>query len=187
MGPSLIPHAPVVDPSLNEIHFKKPIYAIGEELSRYLISHARSVPLPIAYNDLLRHDGLMAQRDGDGKVVGEKDLETHRNRWIVEKQEFLDARAAAARTLRDSSIDPKRGGRRHPELTGSYLQIHAAELAAKQLRDPQDQKQFVEKVREALAMSVARGEPLPPVRLRQERTPERSRPDRAVEPGHVRL
>jgi hypothetical protein len=57
----------MVEPSLNEIHFKKPIYAIGEELARYLVSHSRSVPLPIAYNDLLRHDGLMAQRDGDDK------------------------------------------------------------------------------------------------------------------------
>ncbi len=57
----------MVESSLNEIHFKKPIYPIGEELSRYLVTHARSVPLPIAYNDLLRHDGLMAQRDGDGK------------------------------------------------------------------------------------------------------------------------
>jgi hypothetical protein len=52
---------------LNEIHLKKPIYPIGTELSRYLVSHSRSVPLPIAYADLLRHDGLMAQRDADGK------------------------------------------------------------------------------------------------------------------------
>ncbi|MDQ2655180.1 MAG: hypothetical protein M3Z20_19280 [Chloroflexota bacterium] len=126
-------------------------------------------------------------RDGGGKVVGQKDLETHRNRWIVEKQEFLEQRTLAARTLLDPSIDAKQGGRRHPELTGSYLQVHAAELAAKQLRDPQDQKRFVEKVREALAASVARGEPLPPVRLREERTPDvRSRPARSPEPAHAR-
>jgi putative DNA primase/helicase len=128
------------------------------------------------------------QRDGDGKVVGAKDLETHRNRWIVEKQEFFEQRAQAARTLGDPSIDAKQGGRRHPELTGSYLQIHAAELAAKQLRDPQDQKRFVEKVREALAASVARGEPLPPVRLREVRAPElRLKAERAPESAHVRL
>jgi hypothetical protein len=128
-----------------------------------------------------------ADRDGEGKVIGQKDLETHRNRWIVEKQEFFEQRAHAARTLRDPSIDAKQGGRRHPELTGSYLQVHAAELAAKQLRDPQDQKRFVEKVREALAASVARGEPLPPVRLREDRTPEvRSRPALSPEPAHAR-
>lgn len=107
------------------------------------------------------------ERDAEGKVTGERDLSTMRNRWIVEKREFLQERAAAAQTLRDPSIDPKQGGRKHPELVGTYLQIHAAEIAAKQIRDPDDQKRFVEKVREALASSVARGEPLPPVRLKE--------------------
>jgi hypothetical protein len=107
------------------------------------------------------------ERDAEGKVVRERDLDTVRNRWIVEKREFLQERAAAAETLRDSSIDPKRGARKHPELVGTYLQMHAAEIAAKQLRDPQDQKRFVQKVREALATSVARGDALPPVRLKE--------------------
>ncbi len=52
---------------LNEIRFKKPSYPIGEGLSRYLAAHSRSAPLPIGYNDLLRHDGLMAQHDAEGK------------------------------------------------------------------------------------------------------------------------
>jgi len=126
-------------------------------------------------------------RDAEGAVVGQKDLSTHRNRWIVEKQAFLEERARAAQTLRDTSIDPKTGGRKHPELTGSYLQVRAAELAAQQLRDPQDQKRFVEKVREALAASVARGEPLLPVRLKEERKVEpRSRPARTPEPAMAR-
>lgn len=113
------------------------------------------------------------ERDAEGKVVRERDLETTRNRWIVEKREFFHERAAAAQTLRDTSIDPKRGARKHPELLGTYLQMHAAEIAAKQLRDPEDQKRFVEKVREALATSVARGDPLAPVRLKErERTEE---------------
>jgi len=106
-------------------------------------------------------------RDAEGKVVRERDLETVRNRWIVEKREFLQERAAAAETLRDSSIDPKQGARKHPELVGTYLQMHAAEIAAKQLRDPEDQKRFVQKVREALATSVARGDALLPVRLKE--------------------
>lgn len=126
-------------------------------------------------------------RDAEGAVIGQKDLSTHRNRWIVEKQSFLEERARAAQTLRDASIDPKTGGRKHPELAGSYLQVRAAELAALQLRDPQDQKRFVEKVREALAASVARGEPLPPVRLKEERKVEpRSRPPRTPEPAMAR-
>lgn len=52
--------------SLNEIRYKKPIYPIGEELARYLAGHSRGLQLPISYTDLLRHDGLMAQHDGDG-------------------------------------------------------------------------------------------------------------------------
>lgn len=126
-------------------------------------------------------------RDAEGKSVGQRDLDTHRNRWIIEKQSFLEERARAAQTLRDTSIDPKLGGRRHPELAGTYLQVRAAELAAQSLRDPQDQKRFVEKVREALAASVARGEPLPPVRLKEERKVEpRSRPARTPEPAMAR-
>ena len=107
------------------------------------------------------------QRDTDGKVVAEKDLNTHRNRWIVEKRGFFEARADAARTLRDAAVDPKQAVKRHPELVGTYLQVHAAELASKQFRDPEDQQRFVAQVRAALADSVARGEPLPPVRLRE--------------------
>jgi hypothetical protein len=107
------------------------------------------------------------ERDPEGKVVGQKPLGVHRNRWIVEKQEFFAERAAAARTLRDSSIDPKQAARHHPELVGSYLQMHAAQIAARQFRDPQDREKFVSHVRTALADAVARGEPLPPVRLKE--------------------
>jgi putative DNA primase/helicase len=121
----------------------------------------------------VRRDTVTVQelkRDPEGKVVGQKPLGVHRNRWIVERKEFFAERAAAARTLRDSSVDPKQAARRHPELVGTYLQMHAAQIAARQLRDPQDREKFVSLVRSALADAVARGEPLPPVRLK-EKTP----------------
>ena len=114
-------------------------------------------------------------RDAEGQVTGEQDLNTHRNRWIIEKREFFEARAAAAQWLRDSSVPAKEVVRQHPELVGTYLQMHAAELAAKRFRDPEDRALFVSKVRAALAESVARGEPLPAVRLRERpkvRTPD---------------
>ena len=107
------------------------------------------------------------ERDAEGKVVGQKPLGTHRNRWIVEKREFFAERAAAARTLLDPGIDPKQAARRHPELVGTYLQMHAAQIAARHLRDPQDREKFVSLVRTTLADAVARGEPLPPVRLKE--------------------
>jgi Large polyvalent protein-associated domain 7 len=124
------------------------------------------------------------KRDPKGKLI-EGNLDTHRNRWIIEERRLFDARAEAAQTLLDTSITPKQAVTQHPELVGTYLQVHAAELAAKRFRDTQDRARFVETVRSALAESVARGEPLPAVRLR-ERAEARAphRPER--EPAPVR-
>jgi hypothetical protein len=123
--------------------------------------------------------------DEQGQVTGEQNLNTHRNHWIVEKREFFESRAAAARSVRDSSVNAKDAVRQHPELVGTYLQMHAAELAAKRFRDPEDRALFVAKVRAALADSVARGEPLPPVRVR-ERAKTRTLDPREREPEPAR-
>jgi putative DNA primase/helicase len=123
------------------------------------------------------------KRDEAGELV-ERDLATHRNRWILEKSPFFEAREDAARTVLDTSIDPKQAVKNHPDLVGTYLQVRAAELAAKQFRDPQDRERFVQQVRSALADAVARGEPLPAVRLRErsaERTPKA--PEREAAPA----
>ena len=114
-------------------------------------------------------------RGAEGEVTGEQSLHTHRNRWVIEKREFFEARAAAAEKLLDARAAPKDAVRAHPELVGSYLAIHAAELAAKRFRDPKDRELFVAKVRAALADSLRRGEPQPAVRLRERaksRTPD---------------
>lgn len=127
-----------------------------------------------------------AARGADGKVAGMRELKTHRNRWLVETREFFEARAQAARTVLDTTVAPKLAVKQHPELVGTYLQMHAAELAAKRFRDPEDRERFVAKVRLTLADSVARGEPLPPVRLRErsrERTPQIQERDSPQVPG----
>ena len=119
------------------------------------------------------------ERDAEGRVVGERDLQTHRNHWVVEKREFFDARATVAQTVRDTSVAPGEAVKEHPELAGTYLYLRGAEeLARRRIRDPEDQRRFVDTVRTALADSVARGEPLAAVRLR-ERTA--ARPARAAE------
>ena len=105
-------------------------------------------------------------RDGGGQLK-EKEVETYRNRWVIETAAFFQKRAQAARVVRDASIDPRAAVREHPELTGTYLNLRAAELAARQLRDPQDRRRFVTQVRAALADDIERGEPLQPVRLRE--------------------
>ena len=114
-----------------------------------------------------------ARRDHAGKVIGEQDLDALRNRWVVEKRSFFDARSGLAEKVRDRTVPAREAVREHPELVGTYLQIRAAELAAKKLRDPEDRTRFVSAVRTALADSVARGEPAPRVRIR-ERKPSRS-------------
>ena len=114
------------------------------------------------------------ERNADGQVLTEKDLDTHRNRWVIEKREFLQARAMAAQVLRNPTIEPRRAVKQYPELAGTYLNLQAAQIAARTLRDPQDRKRFVALVRQAMADSVARGEPLQPVRLREHHAHQRS-------------
>jgi hypothetical protein len=108
------------------------------------------------------------ERDAEGQVLKEEDLATQRYRWVLEKREFLEARARAAETFSNPVIKPHEGARKHPELVASYLKLHAAELTAvRRLRDPEDRKKFVALIRTTLADSIARGEPLQPVRLRE--------------------
>lgn len=118
----------------------------------------------------LRRDAVKIRRpehDAEGRLVGTTAVDTHRNGWIVEKREFFRERSQAARVLRDASVDRQQAVKQHPELLGTYLQLHAAELAAKTLRNPEDRQRFVSSVRTALADAVARGEPLSPVPLKE--------------------
>lgn len=108
------------------------------------------------------------QRDQEGRVVGKDEIATHRNRWIVERSDFLAERVAAAQTFRDASIKASDGVKAHPELQGSYLQLQAAKLGAERdIRDPDDRERFVARARAAIAAAIERGEPLEPVRLRE--------------------
>lgn len=104
--------------------------------------------------------------DGEETMRNEQSRLTRRQGWVIEKRDFFEVRAKAAETLRNPAIEPREGVRHHPELAGSYLNLHAAELVARQLRDPGDRKKFVEGVRERLADSIARGDPFSQARLR---------------------
>ncbi len=115
-----------------------------------------------------------AERDADGQLKP-KEVETHRNRWVIEKRIFFEERARAAQVFRDAEIDPRAAVRDHPELAGTYLNLRAAELAAQRLRDPEDRRRFLAQVRGALADDIERGEPLQPVRVRER---ARAQPDK---------
>ena len=106
------------------------------------------------------------ERDAEGQPRT-KDVETYRNRWVIEKLSFFEARVAAAQIVRNEQVAAREAVREHPELAGTYLNLRAAELASKALRDPEDRRRFVAQVRRALADDIERGEPLQPVRLRE--------------------
>jgi len=131
---------------------------------------------------------LRPTRDAEGRVVGKTEVAAYRNRWLIEKREFLEQRAQTARMVRDPSIDPKTATRQRPELVGTYLELRAAELVAKEVYpDPRDQQRFVTRVRDAIAAEIERGEPLSAVRVReaaQRRDPTRVR---TAELNHSRV
>jgi Large polyvalent protein-associated domain 7 len=119
------------------------------------------------------------EKDVDGQIQS-RPVDVYRNRWVIEKREFFEERAEAARIVRDETIKPREAVREHPELAGTYLSLRAAELAARGLRDSEDQRRFVSQVRRALADDIERGEPLQPVRLRERSIPAPARPARDV-------
>ena len=120
------------------------------------------------------------EKDADGQIQS-RPVAVYRNRWVIEKREFFEERAEAARIVRDETLKPREAVREHPELAGTYLSLRAAELAARGFRDPEDQRRFLAQVRRALADDIARGEPLQPVRLRERSTPAPARPAHEVD------
>jgi putative DNA primase/helicase len=161
----------------------------GQDLQRAL---SKSLTQPQIGDEIaMRRTGSEAvtvnrrNRNADGEVLNERPMDAQRHRWVVEKSEFFGARSAAAQVVRDQTIDSREAVKRHPELAGTYLQLRAAELAAHNLRDPQDRKRFASLVRGALADTVARGGPLQPVRLRERQPAERLTPRHVREPAEA--
>ncbi len=106
-------------------------------------------------------------RDEEGRIVERTQVQTHLNRWSVERADFLKERGEVAQIVRDPSIDPKTGVAKRPELAGTYTELHAAKLIAEELfAHPADRERFITRVREAIADEIERGEPLSAPRVR---------------------
>jgi putative DNA primase/helicase len=107
-------------------------------------------------------------RDGDGRIIGEKVERAYRNRWAVEKAQFFADRAKLARRVRDVQMDARTAVRAQPELISTYLSLRGArEIADKRIANLEDRERFVALVREAMAGSIEKGEPLPVIRVRE--------------------
>ena len=92
---------------------------------------------------------------------------------MVEKVTFFAERAKLARRVREEQLDARREVAERPELMSTFLTLRGAEeLAARRISDPKDRERFVALVREAMAGSIQKGEPLPTVRLRERRLRE---------------
>jgi hypothetical protein len=123
-------------------------------------------------------------RDGEGRIVNRTQVQSHLNRWSVERTDFLKDREWAAQIVRDPSIDAKTAAAKRPELAGTYTELQAAKLIAQELfTHPADRERFVTRVREAIADEIERGQPLSAPRIRTPvsrqasniaRTPERA-------------
>jgi hypothetical protein len=115
-------------------------------------------------------------RDSEGRIVDRTQVQTHLNRWSVERTDFLKERAEVAEIVRDPSIDAKSAAAKRPELVGTYTELHAASLIAQKLyTHPADRERFITRVREAIADEIERGEPLSAPRIRT-RAPGREGP-----------
>ncbi len=115
-------------------------------------------------------------RDSEGRIIDRTQVQTHLNRWSVERTEFLKERAEVAGIVRDPSIDAKTAAAKRPELAGTYTELHAASLIAQELyTHPADRERFITRVREAIADEIERGEPLSAPRLKT-RAPGREGP-----------
>jgi hypothetical protein len=113
--------------------------------------------------------------DEAGRFLGERNKDTHRNRWTIEKEDFVRERARLAAVLRDEHVSAERGARAHPQLLGTYFIIKQAEEFAKErFRTREERQRFVDHTRERLAQIIERGEALPTTQIRN-RQAERTR------------
>jgi hypothetical protein len=99
------------------------------------------------------------RKDEQGNFVREEEVTAYRNRWIVETRDFLRQRADVSRVIRDPNIPVDEATKKHPNLVGTYMELHAAKLAARELYShEEDRAKFVARVRNQLADEIARGE-----------------------------
>jgi hypothetical protein len=157
----------------------------GRGIERALVE-SRTQPKPgdaigVRENGIDPMTFVLRERDDRGHVRSEIRRDTPRPHWIIERREFFDERAAAAKTLRDPRASRHEAVRNHPELQGSYWALDSAvKVATQRIADRGSRERFISLVRDALALAIERGEDPPqPVRPRSnaaERAPAREDP-----------
>ena len=138
----------------------------GRGIERALVE-SRSKPKPgdpvgVRENGIDPVTFVLRERDDRGHVKSETRRDTPRPHWVIEHREYFNARAAAAKALRDPRASRHEAIRNHPELLGAYWALDSAKkIAAQRISDRGSRERFVALVRDALAHATERGEPLP--------------------------
>jgi hypothetical protein len=102
----------------------------------------------------------------NGQTV--RSYDSARTHWVIEKRERFDELADAANLLRNPKVHPRDAVRTHRELLPAYIILDSARKHANaRFDDLENVEQHVAFVREALALTVERGEPLPKIGIRE--------------------
>jgi putative DNA primase/helicase len=121
------------------------------------------------------------RRDASGREVGRDELDVHRNKWILEKKEFLDRRFRMAETFRNMAVSAAEAVKQYPELDGSYLTLQVARTGTEgRVASAEAREQFVDHLRAHLAKTIEYGQPLEPVHLKARFEPVLERADDRV-------
>lgn len=156
----------------------------GRGLERAILE-SRTQPRPgdaigIRQNGIDPMSAVVRSRDDRGNVHEEIRIEKPRPHWIIERRDFFDERAFAAKALRDPRVSRHDVVRDHPELAGAYWALDSAtKVASERIADRGSRDRFVALVREALAHAVERGEPLPRPVSRRASPPARAAAENA--------
>lgn len=106
--------------------------------------------------------------DASGQVVGEKQVKTHRNAWVVEKPAYFDARAEKAAAFRNGDRAKQELVAQYPDLTNAIATMRLGELFAEKLIDrPEDRRRLVASLRESLADAIERGETIQSPKIKE--------------------
>lgn len=137
----------------------------GREIQRAL-ADARTKPkigdqVGVRENGIDPMTFIQRERDDRGHVISEKRADTPRPHWIIERREFFNERAAAATVFRDERASRHEAVRNQPELHSFYMALDSAHKVATRIRDPASRNWFLTLTREALALTIERGEPPP--------------------------
>lgn len=115
----------------------------------------------IRENNLAPVSFITRTRNAEGLVTATRQTDTPRPHWVVEKLQDFDLRAAAARALRDPTLSRREAVTNHRELGPAYWILDAAQkYAAGRWESVKTRELFVAAVRETLALTIERGEPI---------------------------